>query len=73
MNEVLEIFTESSSGSEKYYRARVGESTGETSRRGALLINDLGWTQEEAAEVRARLASFAVGWDAPGMDAYDDL
>lgn len=26
----------------------------------------------QAAEMRARLASFAEDWDAPGMAAYDD-
>jgi len=36
-------------------------------------IKELGWTREEAADVRARLSSFEQGWDAPGMEAYDDL
>ncbi len=38
-----------------------------------LLIADLGWTQEQAADTRARLASFAEDWDAPAMEGYDDL
>ena len=38
-----------------------------------LLVADLGWTPEQAADSRARLASFAEDWDAPGMDGYDDL
>lgn len=37
------------------------------------MIADLGWTVDEAAEIRARLLSFVVGWSAPGMEAYDDL
>jgi hypothetical protein len=32
-----------------------------------------GWTQAEAADVRARLRSFEADWDAPGMDAYDAI
>jgi hypothetical protein len=38
-----------------------------------LLIADLGWSREEAAEVRAQLAAFEEDWDAPGMGAYDAL
>jgi len=37
-----------------------------------LRVADLGWTQEQAADTRARLASFAEDWDAPGMEGYDD-
>lgn len=36
-------------------------------------IDALGWTQIEALETRLRLSSFAEDWDAPGMDAYDDV
>ncbi len=38
-----------------------------------LRVADLAWTQEQAADTRARLASFAEDWDAPGMEGYDDL
>jgi hypothetical protein len=41
--------------------------------RPPLLVSDLGWSQEEAAATRARLAAFEEDWDAPGMDAYDAL
>lgn len=41
--------------------------------RQPLLVRDLGWTREEAASVRAQLATFEADWDAPGMDAYDEL
>jgi hypothetical protein len=36
-------------------------------------IQELGWTKEQAAEIRHRLASFSEDWEAPGMEAYDDL
>lgn len=36
-------------------------------------IQDLGWSEEEASEVRASLQSFEEDWNAPGMDAYDEL
>ena len=38
-----------------------------------LRVADLGWTQEQAADTRARLASFTEDWDAPGMEGYDEL
>ena len=38
----------------------------ETSAPEELTIARLGWTPEEAAETRARLASFAEDWNAPG-------
>ena len=38
-----------------------------------LLVKDRGWTQRQATETRARLASFEEDWDAPGMAGYDDL
>ena len=36
-------------------------------------VESLGWTKDEAAEVRARLGAFAEDWDRPDMDVYDDL
>ena len=38
-----------------------------------LLISDLGWTTDKAAEIYLRLRHFEEDWDAPGMDAYDGL
>ena len=32
-----------------------------------------GWTPEEVADTRARLASFEEDWNAPGMEVYDEL
>ncbi|MDD5641076.1 MAG: hypothetical protein PHX53_05460 [Syntrophales bacterium] len=38
-----------------------------------LLVSDLGWSNEEAKETRARLAALEEDWDAPGMEDYDRL
>jgi hypothetical protein len=40
---------------------------------GLLLVSNLGWNAEEAKETRARLAALEEDWDAPGMEAYDQL
>jgi hypothetical protein len=37
-----------------------------------LTIRDLGWTRERAREVRAKLGTFAVDWDDPRMDIYNE-
>lgn len=37
------------------------------------LLADIGWSQAEAFETRARLGAFEEDWNAPGMDAYDEL
>ena len=37
------------------------------------LLRETGLTQEESADLRARLATFENDWNAPGMEAYDDL
>lgn len=36
-------------------------------------IQELGWTREQAAAIRYRLAAFREDWEAPGMEIYDDL
>jgi hypothetical protein len=36
-------------------------------------ISELGWTREQAAQVRASLGAFEADWDAPGMEEYDKL
>ena len=38
-----------------------------------LLVRDLGWSNEQAGEASARLASFEEDWNAPGMEDYDRL
>lgn len=40
---------------------------------GPLLVSDLGWSTQETQDTRARLAALEEDWDAPGMDAYDNL
>lgn len=40
---------------------------------GVLPLEQVGWTPEEAARVRAQLFSFVEDWDDPEMDAYDAL
>lgn len=38
-----------------------------------LLIRDLEWTKTEAEETYYRFLSFKDDWDAPGIEAYDEL
>ena len=49
------------------------DSLGSVGDGQALLVRDLGWSRTEALETHARLRPFAEDWEAPGMDAYDDL
>jgi len=66
--------TSTSFGAEDLYDRLLGDRTEIVwVQKSGHLIEELGWTREEAAEVRSRLLSFAAGWDAPGMEAYDDL
>ena len=37
------------------------------------LVSELGWTREQAAQVRAALQVFDADWNAPGMEEYDKL
>jgi hypothetical protein len=36
-------------------------------------LSELGWTKEQTAEARRRVAGLEYLWDDPSMDAYDDL
>lgn len=38
-----------------------------------LLIRDLEWTKAETEETYYRFLSVKDDWDAPGMEAYDEL
>jgi len=58
-------------------RKQPASATGKKSKRSPwkdkrLTIRDLGWTREHAREVRAKLATFAVDWDDPSMDIYNE-
>jgi hypothetical protein len=37
-----------------------------------LTIADLGWTEKDAARIRAQLSSFAEDWDDTKMDVYNE-
>jgi hypothetical protein len=39
---------------------------------GPVDLHALGLDETQAAELRARLGTFAEDWNSPGMDAYDD-
>jgi hypothetical protein len=38
-----------------------------------ILVSDLGWTREQAAQIRASLQAFDEDWNYPGMEEYDRL
>lgn len=46
--------------------------TVETTRK-ELLIDNLEWSEEETKETYYRLLNFKEDWEAPGMEAYDEL
>lgn len=50
-----------------------GSSGASPSPSSSLTIDDLGWTEAKAAEVRTHLASFVEDWDDPRMDIYNDF
>lgn len=37
------------------------------------LLHETGLTREQAADLRIRLSTFENDWNAPGMEAYDNL
>jgi hypothetical protein len=53
-------------------KEELGKSAGGATKK-ERYIQDLGWTEAQAQEVRANLQSFEEDWSAPGMDAYDEL
>jgi len=50
--------------------ARLEDASSAVSRH---LVSELGWTREQAAQVRAALQVFDQDWNAPGMEEYDKL
>ncbi len=63
----------SSIGDPWMHTSGPGASIGFALCRRRLLISDLGWSPEQARETYMRLRHFEEDWNAPGMDAYDDL
>jgi DNA-binding protein HU-beta len=52
----------------KQRKARIGRNP-----RTGRPLHRAGLTREEASDLRVRLTTFEDDWNAPGMDAYDDL
>lgn len=50
---------------------KVGTTVEATKKE--LVIEDLGWSEEETKETYYRLLNFKEDWEAPGMEAYDEL
>ncbi|MDY0134306.1 MAG: hypothetical protein RBS14_01285 [Atribacterota bacterium] len=58
----------------KGFRYILGNSSTVTAHPAEMpRIEQLGWSAVEALETHLRLQIFADDWDAPGMEAYDDL
>lgn len=58
----------------KGFRYILGNSSTITAQMTHLpRIEQLGWSVVEALETHLRLQTFADDWDAPGMEAYDDM
>jgi len=60
---------------EERTRSRVNGRKGSTVQAGNSknLVSELGWTRDQAEQVRASLRVFEADWDAPGMEEYDRL
>lgn len=56
-----------------FYYVLGNSSTITAHTTGLPRIEQLGWSTLEALETHLRLQNFADDWDAPGMEAYDDL
>lgn len=41
--------------------------------KSGVTLEEAGLTREQAVNLRARLKTFADDWNAPGMEAYDEL
>jgi len=46
---------------------------GERLEKQGLTLEQAGLTREQALNLRARLRTFEDDWNAPGMEAYDEL
>ena len=65
-----EIATRAIQARWRRYRQAQGEASDELAVKH---LSDLGWSREEAAQIRASLLSFEEDWSAPGMELYDLL
>jgi hypothetical protein len=48
-------------------------STNGTQPKKQLLVRDLGWTEQEAADNHDRPKNFARFWEGPGVEEYDEM
>ena len=53
--------------------SKLGDFIDEAQKKGAIDLQSRGINREQAANLRARLQSFAEDWNCPEMDVYDAL
>ena len=53
--------------------SKLGDFIDEGQKKGAIDLQSRGINREQAANLRARLQSFAEDWNSPEMDVYDAL
>ena len=53
--------------------SKLGDFIDEGQKKGAIDLQSCGINREQAANLRARLQSFAEDWNCPEMDVYDVL
>ena len=53
--------------------SKLGDFIDEEKKKGAIDLQSRGINREQAANLRARLQSFAEDWNCPEMDVYDAL
>lgn len=53
--------------------SKLGDFIDEGQKKGAIDLQSRGINREQAANLRARLQSFAEDWNCPEMDVYDAL
>lgn len=64
------LLTESTKNLEK---SKACDLIEEEQKKGSIDLQSLGINREQAANLRARLQSFAEDWNCPEMDVYDAL
>jgi hypothetical protein len=58
---------------QEFSSCRMRDTTTTLVLKQPLMIKDIGWSHEDAIETRMRLHVFQADWEAPGMEAYDEL